>query len=997
MNVQYGVTMRVIQLFLAMSLVFGIVGSDTHNVSAAAPTVLTAIATANFAPYRNDIAKKLTTLRGMSDGMSVATFDTLRATPSNAAYIAQLAFIDAYGVSTLNAHAKPAANKSFLRWVFTTADVIPLLLQGGPPTAAKNAEALAILQRIWTSDIASRNGVLRKLAFAVALSHAYPVDTGWYRVNSSGVADTIDPLSRYQNYKNARAAKKLDAGFDGLSIWHLRMVVGAWARDIDLDWLRTTYAGPHSVVSEAGVTRTFTTTYTRANIGDSGYELEYRDENISGGSVQSGALVFYGPDADIERVLKVGGVCGAIAKYGSTVAQAYGIPAFPVGQPGHAAAFISNAPGAWVMHNDIYGMGASFYHDGTMTPLMSETSEPFLDPDYGLGARNFSPAYVLLHDVLSGPRAATFARSEWLRWAARGVTSAAIRQRLLALAVAVEPMNVLAWRDRIVAANTHPHTTTAQWQSMFTSIATAFAGQPRVLSELAARIEPKLIEETTTDAAKAAYVRALYRRYDAIPTTSQHAAMRDVILAALPEWMRAFLPAPSVSIRFSGENAGTIIGFKTGMAYSVDAGASWTVPATESFQIPLAQLNTLQSTGTLHVRNRYSTSTDAARAAALVVTASPNAAPVLVADDRADTLSGITTAMEYSVNNGKIWTTYTTDDALDLGRAVTYWVRYRGNGTTLPSLAARHVFTKPTDYAVGSTAVAEYGYAGSVASLAVDGSDATSWLPDRSVNPAGTPLTVVLDLGQSRTIDTVQLLWTRQKNDWEGYGKAYTIAIANASSQPANGSSDWQTVASVSSGNGGRDTVPVSATTARYVRLTITESAGHDAANWRWPALYTFTVSGADALPVVGVSPGVQYLSDRLWNGESIYASETGIDNMCEKYQVGGHIMLDSVVYQKGIGLCYNMTLQYVLDGTQTEFVADVGIDDRESDSDTRQVIFEVIADSTTVYKSPTMTAATSKQHIDVDISGAKLLTIKYYSVDGSYPPSANWGDAYMR
>jgi hypothetical protein len=989
--------MRVIQLFLAMSLVFGIVGSHTHRVSAAAPTVLTAIATANFAPYRNDIAKKFTTLRGMSDVMSVATFDTLRSTPTNAAYIAQLAFIDAYGVSTLNAHAKPAANKPFLRWLFTTADVIPMLLQGGPPTAAKNAEALAILQRIWMADPASRSGMLRKLAMAVALSNANPVDTGWYRVNASGIADTIDPLSRYQNYKIARAAKKLDAGFDGLSIWHLRMVVGAWARDVDLDWLRTTYAGPHSVVSEAGVTRTFTTTYTRSNIGDSGYELEYRDENIGGGSVQSGSLVFYGPDADIERVLKVGGVCGAIAKYGSTVAQAYGIPAFPVGQPGHAAAFISNAPGAWVMHNDIYGMGASFYHDGTMTPLMSETSEPFLDPDYGMGERNFSPAYVLLYEVLSGPRAATYARSEWLRWAARGVSSAPIRQRLLALAVTAEPLNVMAWRDRIVAANANPRTTTTQWQSMLTGIATAFAGQPRVLSELAARIEPKLIGATTPDATKAAYVGALYRRYDAIPATSQHAAMRDVILAALPEWMRAYLPAPTVSIRFSGENAGTIIGFKTGMAYSVDAGAHWTVPATESFQIPLAQLNTLQSTGTLHVRNRYSTSTDPARAAALGVTTSPNAAPVLVADDRADTLSGMTTAMEYSVNNGKIWTTYTTDDALDLGRAVTYWVRYRGNGTTLPSMAARHVFTKPTDYAVGSTAIAEYGYSGSLASLAVDGSDATSFLPERDVHPAGTPLTVVLDLGQSRTIDTVQLLWTRQKNYYEGYGKAYTIAIANTSNQPAIGSSQWQTVASITSGNGGRDTMPVSTTTARYVLLTITESAGHDAANWRWPALYTFTVSGTDAPPVVGVTPGVQYLSDRLWNGESIYASETGIDNMCEKYQLGGHIQLDGTVYQKGIGLCYNMTLQYHLDGTQTAFVADVGIADQESDSDTRQVMFEVIADSTTVYKSPTMTKATNKQHIDVDITGAKLLTIKYYSVDGDYPPVANWGNAYLR
>jgi hypothetical protein len=91
------------------------------------------------------------------------------------------------------------------------------------------------------------------------------------------------------------------------------------------------------------------------------------------------------------------------------------------------------------------------------------------------------------------------------------------------------------------------------------------------------------------------------------------------------------------------------------------------------------------------------------------------------------------------------------------------------------------------------------------------------------------------------------------------------------------------------------------------------------------------------------------------------------------------------------------MTLHYALDGTQTEFVADVGIDARESDSDTRQVIFEVIADSTTVYKSPTMTAASSKQHIAVDITGAKLLTIKYYSVDGGYPPFGNWGNAYFR
>jgi hypothetical protein len=43
------------------------------------------------------------------------------------------------------------------------------------------------------------------------------------------------------------------------------------------------------------------------------------------------------------------------------------------------------------------------------------------------------------------------------------------------------------------------------------------------------------------------------------------------------------------------------------------------------------------------------------------------------------------------------------------------------------------------------------------------------------------------------------------------------------------------------------------------------------------------------------------------------------------------------------------------------------------------------------------MTAASSKQAINVDITGTKLLTIKYYSVDGSHPPYAIWADASLR
>ena len=34
---------------------------------------------------------------------------------------------------------------------------------------------------------------------------------------------------------------------------------------------------------------------------------------------------------------EVGAVCGGVSKFGVAMAQAFGIPAMPVGQPGHCA------------------------------------------------------------------------------------------------------------------------------------------------------------------------------------------------------------------------------------------------------------------------------------------------------------------------------------------------------------------------------------------------------------------------------------------------------------------------------------------------------------------------------------------------------------------------------------------------------------------------------------------------------------------------------------
>lgn len=987
------------RLWAVLFLVVCVIGvSPTPSAAAATPTLEAAITAAAFAPYRDSLARRVAALPGLTSTISATGFDALRAKPANALMLSQLAVIDAYGVSTLNTLVRTSANRPFVRWLLGSTDAMQQLLSGGEPRDGQTLAALSILQRITTGDSAARSGVLRKLAIAVALDHATPVDTGWYRIHADGTPDTIDPLSRYRNFKAARAAGKLDAGFDRLSVWHLRFVVDAWVRDVDLDWLRTTYAGPHSVVSERGETRTFTTEYTRSVIGNAGYELEYIDTNVHGTSVQSGALAFYGADADIERVLVVGGVCGAIAKYGVAVAQAYGIPAFAVGQPGHAAAVINTAVGSWDMHNDIYGIGASFLHGGTTIPLMSDTEGLYNDPDYGMGTRNFAPAYVLLYEQLSGPRRSTYDRSEWLRRLASGLSDRAVKTRLLTLAVTVEPRNVLAWRDRIAMAQS-VKTSQSQWRALQAEIEAAFAQHPRILAELSARIVSMVVPAGATDAQKAAYVNQLYRRYDAIDATTapQQAAIRDVILSALPSWMRQYIGAPTVSVTFSGASAGRISGYKPGMAFSLDNGTTWQSPSSAGFTFTPAQIATLTSNPVLYVRNRYSTSTDVRYAARLAVTAHPLPAPALSADDSADTLTGLTTQMEYSTNNGKTWTAVTAATALDLTGDVTIVVRYRGDGTKLPSLASRLHYTQPIDTALGAAAQATTAYAGFPASHVTDGNSGSYWLSSASVTPLGTPIRLVIDRGGATALAGVRLHWADTGHDWEGYAKRYTIDIADTATEPTADAADWQTVATVTDGNGGSDVLAFAATTARYVRLTVTESAGRGSTTWRWLSLDTFTIPGTTVAPFVAADPTLRYLSDTQWSGESAYAVENGSDTTCDKYHDGRRLRLAGTRYEKGIGLCYNMTLQYTLTGSETAFHAVIGVDDSVADSDTCTVQFEVIADSTTIYKSPVMTAASAPETIDLPLTNVRTLTIKYYSLDGSYPPSANWADAYVQ
>lgn len=94
------------------------------------------------------------------------------------------------------------------------------------------------------------------------------------------------------------------------------------------------------------------------NIAMSCWRVRYTLHNKEGVSIHSPGF-YQGKAATVDTLEKMGGVCGAISKFGVAACRSRGVPATSVGQPGHCAFLWLTPDFKWVLANDISGMGAS--------------------------------------------------------------------------------------------------------------------------------------------------------------------------------------------------------------------------------------------------------------------------------------------------------------------------------------------------------------------------------------------------------------------------------------------------------------------------------------------------------------------------------------------------------------------------------------------------------------------------------------------------------------
>ena len=245
---------------------------------------------------------------------------------------------------------------------------------------------------------------------AVALTFAMPVIS--YASRNEG--KEIDPIRRYLSFVSWWDMKPspLFGMLDKLTCWHLRYVVGSWAEDEELEWARINI--PLEFQSSE-------------KIGEATFSMtKYRATNDDGVSIHDGAAFYNHRPETLMLLHQEGGVCGVVSKFGAAACQAFGVPAMPLGQPGHCA-FTWYTNEGWVLGNDISGWGQSRYHDGIQAYW--SRSAPFVR---------------LVNDAQTSEK---YVLSEKLRLAANFLDPAERFKLLFSRVLSICPENYSTWQD----------------------------------------------------------------------------------------------------------------------------------------------------------------------------------------------------------------------------------------------------------------------------------------------------------------------------------------------------------------------------------------------------------------------------------------------------------------------------------------------------------------------------------------------------------------------
>lgn len=290
-------------------------------------------------------------------------------------------------------------NNARFRWVLDSPHVLEMLLCSGDVEDWDGVMSTLIA-------LIEENGTDLNLPIAISIALSTPLRSFAVKTHS------ISPLQRYTSFiRWLRDGELFPLTLHG---WHWRYIVNSWAEDAELEWAR------ENVLPEFK---------TAAKIGKATHRMmSYKPHNAEGVSVHEGGAYYKNEPVTLQRMIEGGGVCGAVSRCGVSIAQAHGVPALPVGQPGHAA-FLWYKEGQWVLGNNNQGWEKSHVN----RVKWSWRREA---------------CYIVLMEAAQA-QFDQFSLSERLRAVAEISQDKSLQFELLEHATTVCPYNFSAWKDLI--------------------------------------------------------------------------------------------------------------------------------------------------------------------------------------------------------------------------------------------------------------------------------------------------------------------------------------------------------------------------------------------------------------------------------------------------------------------------------------------------------------------------------------------------------------------
>ena len=213
----------------------------------------------------------------------------------------------------------------------------------------KYGRAMEIYAAIQKASAKARDGVLQRLALAISLEHAAPVQQG-NPVAASGAPATVDPVKRYLAYEKAYMDGELDPAFKDFTAWDLRFVVDGLEPDETLAWGREMLRN-----------------YRPDIIANPDYNWRYVQAVATDVKYGSEDVKYDRPELQAcQNIIMNGGVCGRRAFFGRFILRSFGIPTTARPQSGHGA-LVHWTPKGWVP-----SLGAGWGSGWTATPYNSD-------------------------------------------------------------------------------------------------------------------------------------------------------------------------------------------------------------------------------------------------------------------------------------------------------------------------------------------------------------------------------------------------------------------------------------------------------------------------------------------------------------------------------------------------------------------------------------------------------------------------------------------------